>query len=324
MIFADKLIQLRKKSGWSQEELAEQMQVTRQAVSKWESAQSVPDLEKMVRLSNLFGVSTDYLLKDDITEVDPAAPQEDSVSTRCVTMEEASAFLEVKQATVRPIALAVLLCILSPVCLLVLAGLSDARAMLSENLAAGIGLIVLLGMVATAVALFMASGAKTAPYAHLQKEPFETAYGVSGMVRQRQAAYRDTYMRGCILGVTLCILAVIPIFISLLPAEVDGLLPVLAVCVTLVLAGLGVMVLLRVGIPWASYETLLQEGDYTRQRKAREPLRTGASVAFWLTATAIYLAISLTTNRWDTSWIVWPVAGVLYPALLAVINGWKR
>ena len=48
MIFADKLILLRKKAGWSQEELADQMNVTRQSVSKWEGAQSVPDLEKML------------------------------------------------------------------------------------------------------------------------------------------------------------------------------------------------------------------------------------------------------------------------------------
>ena len=61
MIFADKLILLRKKAGWSQEELAEQMNVTRQSVSKWEGAQSVPDLDKMIRLSELFGVSTVYL-----------------------------------------------------------------------------------------------------------------------------------------------------------------------------------------------------------------------------------------------------------------------
>lgn len=64
MIFADKLILLRKKAGWSQEELAEQMNVTRQSVSKWEGAQSIPDLEKIIKLSQLFGVSTDYLLKE--------------------------------------------------------------------------------------------------------------------------------------------------------------------------------------------------------------------------------------------------------------------
>ena len=62
MILADKIIRLRKKNGWSQEELAEKMQVSRQAVSKWEGAQTVPDLEKILMLGNLFGVTTDYLL----------------------------------------------------------------------------------------------------------------------------------------------------------------------------------------------------------------------------------------------------------------------
>ncbi len=64
MILADKIIRLRKKNGWSQEELAEKMQVSRQAVSKWESAQAIPDLEKILALGRLFGVTTDYLIKD--------------------------------------------------------------------------------------------------------------------------------------------------------------------------------------------------------------------------------------------------------------------
>lgn len=48
MILADKIIELRKKEGWSQEELAEKLSVTRQSVSKWEGAQSIPDLDKVV------------------------------------------------------------------------------------------------------------------------------------------------------------------------------------------------------------------------------------------------------------------------------------
>lgn len=68
MIFADKLIKLRRQKGWSQEELAEQMSVTRQSVSKWESMQSLPDLDRILQLSKLFGVSTDYLLKDEIED----------------------------------------------------------------------------------------------------------------------------------------------------------------------------------------------------------------------------------------------------------------
>lgn len=63
MFLADKIINLRKKAGWSQEELAGRLGVTRQSVSKWEGAQSVPDIEKIVQLSRLFSVTTDYLLR---------------------------------------------------------------------------------------------------------------------------------------------------------------------------------------------------------------------------------------------------------------------
>ena len=63
MKIAETIQSLRKERGMSQEELAGEIGVSRQAVSKWESAQSVPDLEKIVQLSELFGVTTDYLIK---------------------------------------------------------------------------------------------------------------------------------------------------------------------------------------------------------------------------------------------------------------------
>ena len=66
MILADKIIELRKKNGWSQEELAEMLGVSRQSISKWESAQSVPDMNRILKLSDIFGVTTDYLLKDEM------------------------------------------------------------------------------------------------------------------------------------------------------------------------------------------------------------------------------------------------------------------
>ena len=63
MILADKIMELRKKNGWSQEELAEILNVSRQSISKWESAQSMPTMDKIVQMSEVFGVSTDFLLK---------------------------------------------------------------------------------------------------------------------------------------------------------------------------------------------------------------------------------------------------------------------
>lgn len=65
MILAEKIALLRRQTGWSQEELANQLNVSRQAVSKWESGASIPDLDKVLKLSALFEVTTDYLLKDE-------------------------------------------------------------------------------------------------------------------------------------------------------------------------------------------------------------------------------------------------------------------
>lgn len=64
MKFSEKLQRLRKEKGWSQEELAGMITVSRQAVSKWELGTAVPDTENILQLSELFGVSTDYLIKD--------------------------------------------------------------------------------------------------------------------------------------------------------------------------------------------------------------------------------------------------------------------
>ena len=64
---------LRKRNGWSQEELAQQLGVSRQSVSKWESMASMPDIQKIMAMSELFGVSTDYLLKDELEELPATA-----------------------------------------------------------------------------------------------------------------------------------------------------------------------------------------------------------------------------------------------------------
>ena len=120
MILADKIITLRKKAGWSQEELASQLGVTRQSVSKWEGAQSVPDLDKVVQMSRLFGVSTDYLLKDELEEEEFVESEADETPLRRVTMEQAARYLALRKACAPKIALAVAMCIASPVVIIFL------------------------------------------------------------------------------------------------------------------------------------------------------------------------------------------------------------
>ncbi len=325
MIFADKLMHLRKKAGWSQEELAEQMNVTRQSVSKWEGAQSIPDLEKMVRLSELFGVSTDYLLKDEFEEPEALNASKELSSIRQVSMEEANAFLSIKAAASKPIAYAVFLCILSPICLFLLGAAADEAAKygVTDNAAAGIGMVILLIFVAIAVAIFIANGSKTAPYEYLEKEIFETAYGVSGMVKERKEQYKNTYTKNNIIGACLCILSLIPLFGGMAFSEDDTLL-VLMLSVCLVIAGIGVIFFVRTGIIWESYEKLLQEGDYSKEKKEKQPIVTAVSTAYWLTAAAVFLSYSLTTSRWEYSWIILVAAGVLFPAIIALIHAFGR
>ena len=72
MNMADRIQYLRKGKGISQEELADKVGVSRQAVSKWESEQSTPDIEKIIIMSDFFGVTTDYILKG----IEPAADNE--------------------------------------------------------------------------------------------------------------------------------------------------------------------------------------------------------------------------------------------------------
>ena len=312
MILADKIIDLRKKAGWSQEELAEKLGVSRQSVSKWEGAQSIPDMNKILQLSELFGVSTDYLLKDSLEAPEPlAAPEDaDSEGATFVSMEEANAFLSYKAESAPRIALGVLLCILSPITLILLCGAQESgRLPLTEMQAAMIGLIVLILMVAGAVLLFVLSGMKGNKYEYLEKNTLDTAYGVSGMVRERQQREESDHTRGVALGVVLCVLAVIPLFALLLWRGEDDFYGVLGVAATMTLAGIGVYILLKAAIPWEAYRMLLEEGDYTRIRKRNNRQYGGA---YWSLVTAAYLAVSFLTNRWDMTWVIWPVAAVLY------------
>ena len=65
MKLSDKIVRLRKSNGWSQEDLAEKLNISRQAISRWEGSTAQPDAANILQLSKLFGVTTDYLLNDE-------------------------------------------------------------------------------------------------------------------------------------------------------------------------------------------------------------------------------------------------------------------
>lgn len=322
MIFADKLVQLRKKAGWSQEELAEQMEVSRQSVSKWEGAQSIPDLEKIVRLSNLFGVSIDYLLKDEIEESEITPSVSDCPSVRRVSMEEANAFLAAKQEKAKLFPLGIFLYIVSPICLTLLGAISEIPSYhLSENVAGGIGGIVLLVLCAIATCICVASNSKTAPFAYLRKEIFETEYGVSGMVKERRDSYKPTHVQRNMIGICLLILSLVPIFIgAIFSKEEDSLFQSFMMCPYFILVAVGVSVLVSNRVIWSSFKQLLQEGNFSKEEKFNSSYTSSDSLIYWSIFTAIYFGYSFITNDWETSWVIWFIAGILFPAFVRIIK----
>ena len=327
MILADKIIDLRKKNGWSQEELADQLGVSRQSVSKWESAQSVPDMGRVVQLSQLFGVTTDYLLKDNIEQADVAADNTAGDSPeRTVSIEEANDFLRVKEKNASRVALGVLLCILSPVVLVLLGGAQSLKMIgLSEAQAVGLGLTVLILMVGGAVALFVTCALGSSRFQYLEKENIDTLYGVEGMAKERREKFRPTYVRQLTLGIVLCVLAALPIFLSILfLGEEERFGHVLGVAATLVLAGIGVMLIVRAAVLWGAYQQLLEEGDYSREVKENNRSLEAFNGIYWGLVTAGFLCWSFISGNWHQTWIVWPVAGVAYGAICGIVKALRR
>lgn len=372
MILADKIIKERKKLGMSQEELAEKMNVSRQAVSKWEGNQSVPEIEKILQLSSLFGVTTDYLLKDEIenevstgkeekqcdtakeafsqeslTQDAPAVVAEKSgvfpfshktvsigasnddaretrsQTARTVTVKQAEDYLGIRKAAAKNIAIGTFLCILSVIPLLLLSVFSESRVTeLSENAAGALGLILMLIIVAPAAGLFIYTGFKSAPYEFLEKEPFETETGVTEMVKEHREAFSGTYAKFNIIGTVFCILSPISLFIG---AISDNKFRInIALPIMMAVVGIGVIFFILAGVPHESMQKLLKEGDYSEEAKKSKGIKGAVAVVYWLVVVAVYLLILFLSKgqgdnwRSGNSWVIWPVAGVLFPAVMTL------
>lgn len=329
MTFSEKISALRKQKGWSQEELAEKLMVTRQAVSKWESAQSMPDLDKLVQLSEALGVSTDYLLKDEQAQSAPVpATAEQTAKPRHVTQEEAKRFLQLQMAAIPKTTLGVALCVWSPIALI---GLPVLRSTLNwgfpEEICSGIGLCVLLVMVAAGVALLLTASGKLREFEYLEREPIETDNGAREQALHMQREMASFCTRQNTIGVVLCILSVLPLFaLMCVPGVPDGYYS-LAVCALLLLVGIACLLLVRTGSMRGAVDKLLEQGDYTRENKAKSRFVGAVSAAYWLVVTAAFLFYTFGPNgngQPQYSWFIWAIAGVLYGALMAALSVYRK
>lgn len=322
MTLAEKIMELRKKCGWSQEELAEKLDISRQSVSKWESGASIPEIEKIVLLSSLFGVSTDYLLKDELEEERPVEAGEASVKseTKIVSLEEADRFMNLTRKLAGFMAAAVTLCVLSPIPLMLLGGLSvDGILKITEDMAGGLGVTFLLVLVALGVAGLIFCSMPLSKYEYLEKEKIVPQYGVQGIARKKKEAFSRRYTLCVAVGTVLCILAVVPLIVAAgLGVSESGM--AYSLCVLLGVIAAAVFLFVWAGSIQGSYDKLLQEGDYTIEKKIVKKKLSFFPGAYWCTVVLVFLCVCLPTDNWRLAGIIWPVAALLFVVLLHILK----
>lgn len=322
MILAEKIMQLRKKNGWSQEDLAEKLNISRQSVSKWESGASIPDIDRIVALSGLFGVSTDYLLMDEIEE-EQFSEAEDTYEgsrSRSVSLEEANAFMGLVRRLAGRFAGAVALCILSVIPLILLSGMAEyGRIGISEDMAGGIGTTILLALAAAGVAELILSSMRLEKYEYLEKEEISLQYGVQGIVSKKKEDFAETFRICVAAGAVLCILAVAPVMI-MAGFGASDLYLLYGTSGMFVALAAGVFLFVWSGCIQGSYQKLLQEGDYTPEKKQASRKTSFFPGVYWCIVTAVFLCVGFLSDNWKVSGLVWPVAALLFAAILGILR----
>ena len=322
MILADKIINERKKNGWSQEELAEMLSVSRQSVSKWESAQAAPDLNRIIKMAEIFGVSTDYLLKDDYEEYKEEIldGEKESINIRKVSLEEANKYLNVIKKNTPSAVIATVLLTLCPVALIELAGLSVfLDNFLPVTVATLIGLLTLFACVAFGVIIWVFVEVKEKEFSYLNKDSFETLYGVDGMVKEKKKAFDTKRVPLQLFAILLFIFCPVGILTAgLLDADPLIIISMVSLLLIMVAAGVGIFIYtIRIN---KSYVNLLKEEMLTPAQKKAQRIRSGLSGAYWCIVAATYLLLGLAFNLWHLAGVIFPVAGVIYAAALGIVK----
>lgn len=244
---------------------------------------------------------------------------ENKMAAKVISYEEAKNYIEASRNVTPKTALGVFLCIMSPTILLLLIGLGEVNVVnIKEELLIAAGLAALIGLVAVGVSFFIRFSSRMDKYDDLKQDIFELDYSAEQMVRNIQEQEEQPYKSALNISVVLYILSVLPILTVSLIFE-NGGWSVVSVVITLIIVACSTYNLIYKSGTYSACSVLLQEGDYSVKNKSNKVHQT-VSAAYWCTVTAIYLGYSFITHNWRMSWIIWPVAGVLFGAICAIID----
>ncbi|MDU5236873.1 MAG: helix-turn-helix transcriptional regulator, partial [Finegoldia magna] len=287
MILSDKIILLRKKNNLTQEELAEKLGVSRQSVSKWEMGNSIPDINKIIQLSDVFGVKTDYLLKDEIDDIEYSDDTvEELEAKKTISVEDANDFMSAYEEYSNNVAESISLFIISPVAVLVSQIIALTTDVKSEDFFVIGGIVVLFLIIAFGVYKLIVKANLIEKYDFISKESFNLSYGVKGLVEKKKEEREQKDNKAIAAAIIMYILCVIPvILVSISESEV---LQLSSVILLLIIVSAATNILIKKLSVISSYNMLLQVEDYTMKNKKLREKMSGYITAFWLIITAVY------------------------------------
>lgn len=319
MILAEKIVQLRKKVGWSQEELAEKMNISRQSVSKWESANSIPDLNKIIMLAEIFSVSTDFLLKDDIETID-VLNEDTEAGVNQINLEQALNYINNKTKVANLTTKGVIFCLCSVMPLFLFLAMAKANQLnITSSIATALGVVAILIMISIGVSFFIRTNHYESDLSAIENENFELAYGVHSIIKEQLQKFRRTYNLRLSISIFLFIISFAPMMFTSI--FIDGSdMHLLMLIVMFIIIAIGIYILTPVSSKYDAYNRILKEGDLNTTKSKRTKRAEKLAAFYWPLLTAIYLGWSLWTMSWGVTWIMWPVGAVFFAALVGLME----
>lgn len=285
MKFEENLRELRKQKGMSQEELADKLSVSRQAVSKWENGSAYPELDKLMVLCELFHCTMDDLLQGTIKE-------ENKTVSKALYEQHERTFTKAMVIGVSLILFgASCYCYLEPYFLGVKEGILNT---------------FMMGVVTISVLIFVYFGNKnTSFYKKYGKAPL-------GVYTQEELdCFQQTFNKALVIGIGLILAGV-----TLYPMIESMSTEALASGSFMILVSIAVGIFIYFGMIKSMYDKT--EEDQTISKKGLGK-REMFAACIMLIATAIYFLWSFTLQAWEISWVVYPVGGVLCGIVYVVL-----
>lgn len=314
MSFKDAFRKLIKQSNLTSQELATKLNLPINTIKSWENGTSEPNIENIFLINQFFDGQLEKLLNPNLSNK--------KVILNCQTIKE---FLTTKKSSAKLTAAGVSCCIISVIPILF--GVAASKLNYS-NFVLGTSIILCLLLIAFSVGLFIYSDALMKPFSNLKNQSFSLPEDEKDILQLTEKKNYLAHAKKLALGISLCIISAIPIFVGIFftnftTRSLNNLM-LLMVSVMLLIISLGINIIIKAESTKEAYDILLQKGDYSPTAKyLQRSLETFNSI-FWGLITILYLGTSFLTHQWESTWIIWPIAGIIYAIINTIFKAKKE